>query len=194
MSQSVPASPAASRSTKTHPLTPQRPSYNQQRPLSLYRSPVTPLNSPYTPISLRSLNSNGSSTLTTPDNSGYSTRKRLVFAGSPEIVRNGNLSKDKSLADIAENWRSCTGSAPSKASYANHDDSGFVLDDCESIYALYRCFSFLNTRIQLATYPFLKSPMTRAFYPMKVGCPLSSIGYMLQFFFKPLEHLFCRTI
>ena len=131
MSHSVPTSPAVSRSTKFHPLTPQRQSYHQQRSLSLYRSPVTPLNSPYTPISLRSLNSNSSSTLTTPENSGYSTKKRLTFAGSPEVVRNENTSNDKSLADIAENWRSRTGSAQSKASYANHGDSGYVLDDCK---------------------------------------------------------------
>lgn len=129
MSYSVPTSPAVSRSTKVHPLTPQRPSYHQQHSMSLYRSPVTPLNSPYTPISLRSLNSNGSSTLTTPDNSGYSARKRLAFTGSPEVVRNGD--KDKSVADIAKNWRSRADSAESKARYANHDDSGYVLDDCK---------------------------------------------------------------
>jgi len=135
MSHSVPTSPAVSRSSKIYPLTPQRPTYHQQRSLSLYRSPVTPLNSPYTPTSLRSVNSNGSSTLTTPDNSGYSTRKRLTFAGSPEVIRDGNTSKDKSLADIAKNWRSRTGSGQNKASYADHDDSGYVLDDCKSIYA-----------------------------------------------------------
>jgi hypothetical protein len=169
MSHSVPTSPAVSRSAKFPPLTPQRQSCHQQRTLSLYRSPVTPSNSPYTPISLRSLNSNGSSTLTTPDNSGYSARKRLTFSGSPEVVQSANASKDKSLADVAENWRSGTGSAENKAGYANQDDSSYVLDDRKSIYAPCCCAYVHNLRIQPVTYPFLKLLMNRAFYLTKVS-------------------------
>ena len=133
MSYSVPTSPAVSRSTKAQPLTPQRPlQKHQQRSQSLYRSPLTPSTSPYTPISLRSVDTTGSSTLTTPDNSGLSSRKRLVFAPSPDVVRNGSATKDRSLADIAENWRS---RSQVKTSYASNDDPGYVIDDCESIYA-----------------------------------------------------------
>lgn len=138
MSYSVPTSPAVSRSTKAQPLTPQRPlQKHQQRSQSLYRSPLTPSASPYTPISLRSVDTTGSSTLTTPDNSGLGSRKRLVFAASPEVVRNGSVTKDRSLADIAENWRSRESPNQVKTSYASNGDPGYVMDECESIYAQY---------------------------------------------------------
>ncbi|KAF9527407.1 hypothetical protein CPB83DRAFT_394674 [Crepidotus variabilis] len=130
MSYSVPTSPVVSRSSKAPPVTPQRPPPRQQpRSQSFYRSPLTPSTSPYTPISLRSFES-ASSTLTTPDNTGLSIRKRLAFAGiSPDIVKSSSSSKDRSLADIAENWRSRASENGIKVSFADQDDSSYVLDD-----------------------------------------------------------------
>ena len=111
---SVPSSPILTRSQKsgrTAPVTPQRlPHCHHQhslsnfKPQSYHRSPSTPL-TPYTPLSLHSFsssNSNGSSTLTTPN-----SIKRLSML-SPEVIKTTNAipNKDKSLADIAENWRS----------------------------------------------------------------------------------------
>ena len=145
MSFSVPSSPAVSR-TKAQPFTPQRPIHKHQpRSQSLYKSPLTPSTSPYTPISLRSINSTGSSTLTTPDNSGINFRKRIAFATcSPEVVRNTNASKDKSLADIAENWRARI-ATNAKTPYVLQDDSSYVADECELVYA----FPFFDNSLKM---------------------------------------------
>ncbi|KDR76446.1 hypothetical protein GALMADRAFT_445568 [Galerina marginata CBS 339.88] len=130
MSYSVPTSPAMSRSTKAQPVTPQRLPRQQSRSQSFYRSPLTPSASPYTPISLRSLDSTGSSTLTTPDNIGSGVKKRLAFsAGSPDVMRNVSATQDKSLADIAENWRSRANENGIKVAFAPQDDSHYVADD-----------------------------------------------------------------
>lgn len=124
------------RSTKAQPVTPQRHSRQQPRSQSFYRSPLTPSTSPYTPLSLRSVNSTGSSTLTTPDNSAIGLKKRLAFtAGSPDVIRNATATQDKSLADIAENWRSRANDNGIKVSFGDQDDSQYVADDCECIYA-----------------------------------------------------------
>jgi len=124
------------RSTKAQPVTPQRHSRQQPRSQSFYRSPLTPSTSPYTPLSLRSVNSTGSSTLTTPDNSAIGLKKRLAFtAGSPDVIRSATATQDKSLADIAENWRSRASDNGIKVSFGDQDDSQYVADDCECIYA-----------------------------------------------------------
>ena len=135
MSFSVPTSPAMSRSTKAQPVTPQRLPRQQPRSHTLYRSPLTPLTSPFTPPSLRSIDSTGSSTLSTPDNIGINVKKRLNFSVSLE---GGHLSsaKDKSLADIADNWRSRANENGIKVSFSN-DDSNYRADSCERIYLLY---------------------------------------------------------
>ena len=136
MSFSVPTSPAMSRSTKAQPVTPQRLPRQQPRSQTLYRSPLTPLTSPYTPPSLRSIDSTGSSTLTTPDNFGINVKKRLNFSVSLEGGRNLTSVKDKSLADIADNWRSRANENGIKVSFSN-DDSNYRADSCERIYLPY---------------------------------------------------------
>ncbi|KAF9447674.1 hypothetical protein P691DRAFT_760555 [Macrolepiota fuliginosa MF-IS2] len=106
-SYSVPTSPAVSRLSKHSPVTPQRAPRQQHRHTqSFYRSPITP-STPYTPLSLHSSDSNNSSTLTTPDNLSLNLKKRITFvSGSPEISRAPNGSQEKSIADVADNWRS----------------------------------------------------------------------------------------
>lgn len=143
MSFSVPTSPAMSRSHKAQPVTPQRHARQQPRSQSFYRSPLTPSASPYTPFSLRSLDSTASSTLTTPDHIGSALKKRLNFS-SPDVQRNVSGSQDKSLADIADNWRSRASENGIKVAFAQQDDSQFVADDCKSLYALYFTFLLSN--------------------------------------------------
>ena len=140
MSFSVPTSPTMSRSTKAQPVTPQRLPRQQPRSQTFYRSPLTPSTSPYTPLSLRSINSTGSSTLTTPDNIAINVKKRLNFSSiSPKGGRKLALVKDKSLADIADNWRSRANENGIKVSFS-HDDSNYQVDSCERIYLLYMPF------------------------------------------------------
>lgn len=137
MSFSVPTSPTMSRSTKAQPVTPQRLPRQHPRSQTLYRSPLTPSTSPYTPLSLRSIDSIGSSTLTTPDNIAINVKKRLNFSSvSPEGGRNLTSSKDKSLADIADNWRSRANENGIKVSFSN-DGSNYRADNCEFIYLLH---------------------------------------------------------
>jgi hypothetical protein len=136
MSYSVPTSPAMAR--KNQPVTPQRlPAHRQHRhsSQSYYKSPATPA-SPYTPLSLRSFNSSfsgDSSTLTTPDHSGFG-KSRGSF--SPEVARlaTGAPGKDQSLADIAQNWRSRASENGIKVSSVNEDSQ--YADD-EGILVLY---------------------------------------------------------
>ncbi|TFK20383.1 hypothetical protein FA15DRAFT_659135 [Coprinopsis marcescibilis] len=137
---SVPTSPAMSRaSSKGQPVTPQRLPRNQHRySQSAHKSPNTP-NTPYTPLSLRSSDSTGSSTLTTPDNSSFLIKKRLV-RHSPE-VHHANSSmdnvdlKDKSLADLAPNWRMRASQHGIKVSPSakNANDSHFGDDEASDI-------------------------------------------------------------
>ena len=139
MSFSVPTSPAMSRSTKAQPVTPQRLPRQQPRSQTLYRSPLTPT-TPYTPLSLRSIDSTGSSTLTTPDNIAVNVKKRLNFTSvSLDGGRNLTSTKDKSLADIADNWRSRANENGIKVSFSN-DDSNYQADNCERIYLLHMPF------------------------------------------------------
>ena len=134
MSFSVPTSPAMSRSTKAQPVTPQRLPRQQPRSQTLYRSPFTPSTSPYTPLSLRSMDSTDSSILTTPDNIAINVKKRLNFSSvSLEGGRKLSSAKDKSLADIADNWRSRANENGIKVSFSN-DDSNYHADNCERIY------------------------------------------------------------
>ncbi|KAF9226306.1 hypothetical protein BS17DRAFT_765324 [Gyrodon lividus] len=102
---SAPTSPAAARLNRMErnfgsPVTPQRVIRPQK---SSYRSPVTPAStysSPYTPLSLRSFSTNPSSTPTTPGSA--SSFKRFPTIHSPE----NEPITEKTLADIAVNWRS----------------------------------------------------------------------------------------
>lgn len=106
LSYSVPTSPAVSRSSKDYPATPQRESRQQYRhSQSFHRSPITP-STPYTPLSLRSTDSNNSSTLTTPDNLSISLRKRIAFISVlPELSRVRDA-HGKPATDVTDNWQS----------------------------------------------------------------------------------------
>lgn len=107
-SYSVPTSPAPARLPKGVPVTPQRyPRQQQRQAQTSVRSPTTP-STPYTPLSIRGSDSAGSSsTLTTPDNTSFLARKRLN-GHSPDIANesvDAAEANDKSLADLAKNWR-----------------------------------------------------------------------------------------
>lgn len=117
---SAPTSPAATRSkTDRHPpVTPQRVSQSVRAVSS--SSPYTPattLSTPYTPFSLRSLSSSSNgSNLATP--ASAICRRRLSLSLSPEVNTNS-----KSLADIAENWR--TRANENGIKVASGDDSQY---------------------------------------------------------------------
>lgn len=100
---SAPTSPAVIRkSDRNPPATPQRT--NHRASLRHAQSPYTPITSlstPYTPLSLRSAPSSDGSTLVTP---ASANARRLSLSLSPEVSFQGKNSK-KSLADIAQNWR-----------------------------------------------------------------------------------------
>ncbi|PPQ71950.1 hypothetical protein CVT24_007915 [Panaeolus cyanescens] len=158
MSFSVPTSPAVARSSKAQPVTPQRLSRHQPRSQSFYRSPLTP-SSPFTPVSHRSLDSTGSSTLTTPDNAvGLKKRGSLVH-GSPAVARNANTSKDKSLADIADNWRTRANESENniKLPNAHEDESRYPDDDSSdmSLSDVANDSSILSSEEALLAAPFL---------------------------------------
>jgi hypothetical protein len=133
---SAPTSPACSRINRTErlftgPVTPQRLVRPQK---SSYRSPVTPASTystPYTPLSLRSLSSASSSTITTPGST--SSFKRYPISPSAENDATAHL-VDKSLADIAENWRSRANENGIKVS--NADDSNYGDDEGAHIHTL----------------------------------------------------------
>ncbi len=100
---SAPTSPAVTRKDRNAPATPQRSL--QRASLRQLHSPYTPLTSystPYTPMSLRSLSSSNASSLATP--ASLTSNRRLSLSLSPEVSFQGKNNK-KSLADIADNWR-----------------------------------------------------------------------------------------
>ncbi|KAF8970368.1 hypothetical protein BDZ97DRAFT_1902071 [Flammula alnicola] len=138
MSFSVPTSPVMSRSTKTQPVTPQR--LPRQQP--------------------RSHRTTGSSTLTTPDNVSIGVKKRLAFsAGSPDVIRNAAAVQDKSIADIAENWRSRANENGIKVSFAAQEDSNYVADDSSdmSLSDVANDSSIISTEEALLAPPFLST-------------------------------------
>lgn len=128
---SAPTSPACTRLNRQErlfaaPVTPQR---LVRPPKVSYRSPVTPASShstPYTPLSLRSFSTASSSTITTPGSA--SSLKRYDVSHSAE---NDAILADKSLADIAENWRSRANENGIKVSSA--DDSNYGDDEASDL-------------------------------------------------------------
>ena len=102
---SAPTSPATTRRGHHNPpVTPQRITRSAPRQQQYHFSPLTPAtntSTPYTPLSLRSLSSNGS-TLTTPISAAS---RRLSLTQSPEVEIQAKNQRQKSLADIAHNWR-----------------------------------------------------------------------------------------
>lgn len=127
---SAPTSPAASRLNRAErtlglPVTPQRIIRSQK---TLYRSPVTPASTtstPYTPLSLRSFSTNSSSAVNTPDSA--TSFKRFPVIHSPRNETTAHLA-DKSLADIAANWRSRANENGIKVATA--EESSFGDDEC----------------------------------------------------------------
>ena len=87
------------------PATPQR---SLPRPsVRHFQSPYTPIttiSTPYTPISLRSAPSSNGSSLATPASVSGNSR-RLSLNLSPEVSFQAKTTSKKSLADIADNWR-----------------------------------------------------------------------------------------
>jgi hypothetical protein len=102
---SAPTSPATTRRGHHNPpVTPQRITRSAPRQQQYHFSPLTPAtntSTPYTPLSLRSLSSSGS-TLTTPISAAS---RRLSLTQSPEVGIQAKNQRQKSLADIAHNWR-----------------------------------------------------------------------------------------
>ena len=101
---SAPTSPATTRRGHNPPVTPQRITRSAPRQQQYHFSPLTPAtntSTPYTPLSLRSLSSN-ESTLTTPISAAS---RRLSLSQSPEVGIQVKNQRQKSLADIAHNWR-----------------------------------------------------------------------------------------
>jgi hypothetical protein len=82
-------------------------------------------------LSLRSSDSAGStsSALTTPDNVSFLVKKRLSNGRSPDI-RNASVdnieSKDRSLADLAQNWRARANQHGIKVASSNNGGMGDV--------------------------------------------------------------------
>ncbi|KAG1732961.1 hypothetical protein EDB19DRAFT_1732257 [Suillus lakei] len=151
---SAPTSPACSRLNRSErlfaaPVTPQRLVRPQK---ASYRSPVTPASTystPYTPLSLRSFSTASSSTITTPG-SASSLNKRYVISHSAE---NDALLVDKSLADIAENWRSRANENGIKVSSA--DDSNYGDDEASDLaHSDMNCTGFVTEEALLPP-PFL---------------------------------------
>ncbi|KAH9896942.1 hypothetical protein C8Q73DRAFT_728358 [Cubamyces lactineus] len=104
---SAPTSPVVHRNKQNHhPSTPQRPLHHSASARH-YTSPFTPattLSTPYTPLSLRSFSSTVSS-IATPASAAPPPRRRgASLSLSPPAVPTQN-SQNRSLADIAQNWR-----------------------------------------------------------------------------------------
>ncbi|KAI0372029.1 hypothetical protein BV20DRAFT_940669 [Pilatotrama ljubarskyi] len=126
---SAPTSPAVHRSKQNHnPSTPQRPLHHSASARH-YTSPFTPattFSTPYTPLSLRSFSSTASS-LATPGSAAPVGRRRglSLSLSSPEVPTQNN--PNRSLADIAQNWRTRANENGIKVSPS--DGSKFQFDD-----------------------------------------------------------------
>ncbi|KAI0777753.1 hypothetical protein BD413DRAFT_468048 [Trametes elegans] len=129
---SAPTSPAVHRNKQNqNPSTPQRPLHHSASARQ-YTSPFTPatsLSTPYTPLSLRSFSSTVSS-LATPGSAAPVGRRRnlSLSLSSPEVPTQNN--PNRSLADIAQNWRTRANEngikvTPSDGSKYQFDDSSF---------------------------------------------------------------------
>ena len=70
-------------------------------------------------------------------------KKRLNFSVSLEGGRNLSSAKDKSLADIADNWRSRANENGIKVSFSNND-SNYQADGCERIYFAFNAILLTN--------------------------------------------------
>ncbi|KAL1943938.1 hypothetical protein VTO73DRAFT_3756 [Trametes versicolor] len=129
---SAPTSPAVHRNKQNQqPTTPQRPLHHSASARQ-YTSPFSPaisFSSPYTPLSHRSFSSTASS-LATPASAAPAGRRRnlSLSLSSPEVPTVNN--PNRSLADIAPNWRTRANEngikvSPSGASKFQIDDDSF---------------------------------------------------------------------
>lgn len=131
---SAPASPTTRRSSYhggPPPVTPQRIPRSAPRAVSHYHSPQTPAtnaSSPYTPLSMRSFSSNGS-TLRTPVSAAS---RHMSLSSSPEVGLYDKSETEKSLADIAHNWRNRASENGIKV--ASGQDSQYGDDEGKLIY------------------------------------------------------------
>ena len=138
---SVPSTPANTRSHTTSlavtnsaksdrgiapPVTPKRIPRAHKYHMDSPFTPVSSFSTPYTPLSFRSVLSSNDSTLNTPGSAPRA--KRLSFSMSSEVDLK---TKDKSLADIAQNWRSRANENGIKVSSAP-DGSHYANDECTS--------------------------------------------------------------
>ncbi|KAI0635245.1 hypothetical protein C8Q77DRAFT_1054363 [Trametes polyzona] len=126
---SAPTSPAVHRNKQNHhPSTPQRPLHHSASARH-YTSPYTPattLSTPYTPLSLRSFSSTASSIATPASAAPVGRRRGLSLSlSSPEVPTVNN--PNRSLADIAQNWRTRANENGIKVSPS--DGSKFQMDD-----------------------------------------------------------------
>ncbi|KAI8986901.1 hypothetical protein BD414DRAFT_487416 [Trametes punicea] len=104
---SAPTSPVVHRNKQNHhPTTPQR-SFHHSNSARHYTSPFTPattLSTPYTPLSLRSFSSTASSIATPASAAPVARRRGVSLSLSSPAVPTQNQ-QNRSLADIAQNWR-----------------------------------------------------------------------------------------
>ncbi|EMD31900.1 hypothetical protein CERSUDRAFT_119204 [Gelatoporia subvermispora B] len=166
---SAPTSPAVTRSKSDRhpPVTPQRiPVRNVQHPYASPYTPATTSSTPYTPLSLRSFSSSSVSTLATP--ASAASRRRLSLSVSPEVSTNA-----KSLADIAQNWR--TRANENGIRVTSSDDSHYKADD-----SLICDMSSSSIDKALLPAPFL-STHRRARAHSQAQAPLSQIHDPVQF-------------
>ncbi|KAH9941316.1 uncharacterized protein BXZ73DRAFT_88457 [Epithele typhae] len=127
---SAPTSPVVHRNKQNHPpTTPQRPLHHSisARHYASPFTPATPVSNPYTPLGLRSFSSNGSS-IATPASAAAARRRNLSLSLSPPDLQVNAHPANRSLADIAQNWRTRANENGIKVSPG--DESKFQLDDC----------------------------------------------------------------
>ena len=94
--------------------------------IALY--PITTISTPYTPISLRSAPSSNGSSLATPASVSGNSR-RLSLNLSPEVSFQAKTTSKKSLADIADNWR--TRANENGIKVESSEDSQYLDDEGE---------------------------------------------------------------
>ncbi|KAI0076516.1 hypothetical protein K474DRAFT_1708111 [Panus rudis PR-1116 ss-1] len=167
---SAPTSPAV---TRKAPATPQR---SLPRPtVRHFQSPLTPgtgLSTPFTPISMRSVSSSNGSSLATPASAAGHNR-RLSLTLSPEASFQAAKSSKRSLADIADNWRTRASENGIKVTTSS-ENSQYVDDDAD-----FDTSSFFGNDKALLPAPFLSTQRrARAFsqvQPQLHHSPLAQI-------------------
>ncbi|KAI0795443.1 hypothetical protein C8Q75DRAFT_803329 [Abortiporus biennis] len=152
---SAPTSPAVARKSERTgpPATPQR-SFHRTTARQIHSpyTPVTASSTPYTPLSLRSFSSSNASSLATPA-SAVASNRRLSLSLSPEVSFQMKNNK-KSLADIADNWR--TRATENGIKVTSSEDSQFADDEGDNQTDLDSSSFFSNDKALLPA-PFLSN-------------------------------------